>query len=352
MTDKKKLRKLQTLHELFPDFTTPEQLEELDRLERKTKKAKKAGLAEKIILPDEKEIILPDDFDIKALMAQAEDPLTGTMRNLRIDDRDLKHAKNYWDYSANIIGKDANMPWAKQMWTGLMLHGEVCTYCTKSKYLEVNNIPKDLNSHEFPKLMTLLEHGVCPKCGRHKWDLIKNHNLMNYLELVNVLGQRSGKSSSSAGGYAPYDAHCWMKFPNLPTLAPESMQASTELTTTFVSLNMSKAIGVMWTPFKRHIEASKWWCLSEGTQITMADGTSRPIEKVNPGDTVKTFEGQQEVAHRFNNGVQDCYKLTLEDGKSLEGTKEHQVQCLGPDGESLVWKQIGELTADDFVVVT
>lgn len=260
MTDaKKKLRKLQTLHELFPDFTTPEQLEELDRLERKTKKAQKEGRSEKIILPDEKEIILPDDFDIKELMAQAEDPLTGTMRNLRIDDRDLKHAKNYWDYSANIIGKDANMPWAKQMWTGLMLHGEVCTYCTKSKYLDVKNIPKDLNSHEFPKLMTLLEHGVCPKCGRHKWDLIKNHNLMNYLELVNVLGQRSGKSSSSAGGYAPYDAHCWMKFPNLPALVPESMQASTELTTTFVSLNMGKAIGVMWTPFKRHIEASRWW---------------------------------------------------------------------------------------------
>lgn len=260
MTDvKKKLRKLQTLHELFPDFTTPEQLEELDRLEQKTKKAKKEGRASTIILPDEKEIILPDDFDIKELMAQAEDPLTGTMRNLRIDDRDLKHAKNYWDYSANIIGKDANMPWAKQMWTGLMLHGEVCTYCTKSKYLEVSNIPKDLNSHEFPKLMVLLEHGVCPKCGRHKWDLIKNHNLMNYLELVNVLGQRSGKSSSSAGGYAPYDAHCWMKFPNLPALVPESMQASTELTTTFVSLNMGKAIGVMWTPFKRHIEASRWW---------------------------------------------------------------------------------------------
>lgn len=260
MTDvKKKLRKLQTLHELFPDFTTPEQLEELDRLERKTKKAQKAGRAETIILPDEKEIILPEDFDIKALMAQAEDPLTGTMRNLRIDDRDLKHAKNYWDYSANIIGKDANMPWAKQMWTGLMLHGEVCTYCTKPKYLEVSNVPKDLNSHEFPKLMTLLEHGVCPKCGRHKWDLIKNYNMMNYLELVNVLGQRSGKSSSSAGGYAPYDAHCWMKFPNLPALVPESMQASTELTTTFVSLNMGKAVGVMWTPFKRHIEGSRWW---------------------------------------------------------------------------------------------
>lgn len=257
--EKKRLKKLQTFSELFPDFTTPEQREELDRLQQRTDKAVKSGRSETLILPDDKEIIVPDDFDIKALMAQAEDPLTGTMRNLRIDDRDLKHAKNYWDYSANIIGKDANMPWARQMWTGLMLHSEICTACTKPKYLTIDGVPKNVDPHEFPKFMTLLDHGVCPKCGRHKWDLMKNHNMMNYLELVNVLGQRSGKSSSSAGGYAPYHAHCWMKFPSLPALAPKSMQASTELTTSFVSLSLSKAIGVMWVPFKRHIEGSRWW---------------------------------------------------------------------------------------------
>ena len=267
MKDKSKssLKRLQTFSELFPDFTTPEQLEELDRLERKTKKQRAEGRSETLILtPNETggagvEIEIPDDFDIKALMAQAEDPITGMMRNLRIDDRDLRHAKNYWDYSANIVGKDANMPWAKQMWTGLMLFGEVCTACTKPSRLEIANIPKTLNSMEFPKYFKILEHGVCPKCGRHKWDLIKNHGMRNYLELVNVLGQRSGKSSSSAGGYFPYMAHQYMKFPNLPQLAPQSMQASTELTMTFVSLNMSKSVGVMWVPFKRHIEGSTWW---------------------------------------------------------------------------------------------
>ena len=257
---KKKLKKLQTFSELFPDLTTDAQREELDRLERKTRKSVKDGTSEKVILHDDTEIIMPADFDIKALMAQAEDPLTGTMRNLKIDDRDLAHAKNYWDYSANIIGRDANMPWAKQMWTGLILNGEICTACTKTKYLEsADALPKDLDTLEFPKLITLLEHGICPKCGRHKWDLIKNHNLRNYLEMVNVWGQRSGKSSSAFGGFSPYLAHQYMKFPNLPTLAPKSMQASTELTMSFVSLTTSKAVGVMWVPFKKHIEASRWW---------------------------------------------------------------------------------------------
>jgi hypothetical protein len=257
--DKKRLRKLQTFSELFPDFTTDAQREELDRLAKRTKRSVEAGTAETIILPDDKEIILPEDFDIKALMAQAEDPLTGTMRNLKIDDRDLPHAKNYWDYSANIVGRDANMPWAKQMWTGLMLNSEVCTACTKAKWLDPNNIVKDMDPMDFPRKMALLEHGVCPHCGRHKWDLIKNHNLRLYLEMVNVWGQRSGKSSSAFGGFMPYTAHQYMKFPSLPTLAPKSMQASTELTISFVSLTMGKAIGVMWIPFKKHIEASKWW---------------------------------------------------------------------------------------------
>ena len=61
----KEIKKLQTFAELFPDFTTDEQREELDKWERKTKKAVKEGTASTIILPDEKEIILPDDFDIK-----------------------------------------------------------------------------------------------------------------------------------------------------------------------------------------------------------------------------------------------------------------------------------------------
>lgn len=259
----KERKRILLMHELFPDFTTDTQRQMIDDWESTTRKKKRANPQDESIehveLPDGTFVDLPDDFDIRALMAQAEDPLTGTMRNLRIDDRDLPHAKNYWDYSANIIGRDANMPWAKQMWVGLMTSGEICTACTKPRYLDPMNIPKDFNSMEFPKLVTILEHGVCPKCKRHKWDLIKNHGLKNYLEVTNVWGQRSGKSSSAFGGTSPYLAHLYMKFPNLPTLAPQSMQASTELTASFVSLTTGKAIGVMWVPFKKHIEGSKWW---------------------------------------------------------------------------------------------
>lgn len=261
----KKIKKQILLNELFPEFATPESLEMISKWEAKNRtkvvKGKEVPIKEsRIILPGDQEIIMPEDFDIKALMDSAEDPVTGAVRNLKIDDRDLPHAKNFYDYSYRIIGKDANPPWARQMWTGLMACGEVCTHCTKRKYIEdITNIPKKMDSEYITDVMTLLEYGICPKCKRHKWDLIKNYNLHDYIQLVGVLGQRSGKSSSSSGGIASYLAHCYFKFPDLATMSPKDMQASTELTATFVSLTFAKAQSVMWTPFKRMIEESKWF---------------------------------------------------------------------------------------------
>ncbi len=246
------------INELFPEFTSDRDLALIDKWSRK--KNEDGSTAESlIVLPNNREIMLPDDFDVRELMNSAEDPVTGTLRSLKVDDRDLAWAKNYYDYSYKIIGRDANPPWARQMWTGVMLFGEVCTACTKSKYLDIHNIPKDFDSEFMPEILTLLEHGVCPKCKRHKWDLIKNHNLCDYQQLVNVLGQRSGKSSSAAGGYATYMTHQYLKFPDLGSLAKSDMQASTQLTGTFVSLSLSKAVGVLWTPYVKMIEASTWF---------------------------------------------------------------------------------------------
>jgi len=199
-----------------------------------------------------------DDFDIIKHMQHAEDPVTGTLRDLKIDDGDMKRAKNYYDFSFNILGKDVHPPWSRQLWIGSMLFGEVCPCCSNKKWLDVNNVPKDYAAKEMPEHLVFLEYGVCPKCKRTKYDLIKNHNLKNYLQLDNVLGQRSGKSSSAGGGYAPYIAHRYLTFPNLATMS-KSMQASTELTMTFVSLNFNKAVGVLWTPFRKTIENSSWF---------------------------------------------------------------------------------------------
>lgn len=212
-------------------------------------------------LPSGRIRVVDDDFDIVKLMAEAKDPDTGLLRDLKINDKDLPSASSYYDYAFSIIGKDDHPPWMVQMWTGLMLFGEVCPVCSDRRWLNlewfIEHVPRDRPSIDIKEGIQPLVHGKCPKCKRFKWDLIKNHGLRNYLELVNVLGQRSGKSSS-AGHMASYHTHRMLKFPRLADLTNQ-MRRSTELTSTFVSLTYAKAVGVLWTPYIKLIDNSSWF---------------------------------------------------------------------------------------------
>lgn len=132
-----------------------------------------------------------EQFDIRRLMDEAHDPLTGTLRDLRIDDRDLPTAKNYFDFCHNYLS--GNVPWSRQMWSMLKFFGEICPHpkCSDRRWLtNVLNIPKDFPTKDLPERLTFLEHGVCPKCKRNKRQLIKHERMMNYKEAVFVWGQR------------------------------------------------------------------------------------------------------------------------------------------------------------------
>jgi hypothetical protein len=211
-----------------------------------------------IIVPETK---YGDDFDIVGLMNEARDPDTGLLRDLKIDDRDLAHASSFYDYAFTIIGEDAHPPWMVQMWTGLLLFSEVCPVCSDKRWLDlewfIEHVDKSMPSKDVKQGLKILKHGVCPKCKRTKHDLIVNHGMHNYTELVNVLGQRSGKSSS-ASLYASYHTHRMLKFPRLADHT-KAMQKSTELTGTFVSLTFAKALGLLWTPFINIINESRWY---------------------------------------------------------------------------------------------
>lgn len=197
------------------------------------------------------------DFDIRKLMSEAEDPLTGTLRDLKIDDRDLPTAKNYYDYVFNLAGPDRNPPWARQMWASLKFFGEICPKCSNKKWRHVENVPKDYNTKDMLEHLVLLEHGICPKCKRTKRQLVRKERIFNYQEAVLVWGQRSGKSTTVAG-MSDYHLHRFLKFPRFHTLT-KKMSAATPLTFTFVSLTYGKAVSVLWEPFLGMVEGSKWF---------------------------------------------------------------------------------------------
>lgn len=250
--------------EMFPMLLSTEQQEEIQR--RRIKKAKKTK--EKVHEVRDDEYIIKgggfdsngnivDDFDIKRYMMEAEDEETGLLHDLKIDTRDLPRAKNFFDFCLTMFGPNTKHPYPLQAWIGAFLFGEVCPCCSNPKWLDIENVPKDFPFRNMQEHLVLLERGKCPKCKRNKWDLIQNYGLKRYQQLVNVLGQRSGKSLSAAM-YAAYHFHRFLTFPPLASIT-NSMQASTELTFTFVSLTYEKAKGVLWVPFREIVDDSIWF---------------------------------------------------------------------------------------------
>lgn len=188
--------------QLFPDLLTDDQMQAIH--DRRLKKAKKSGIkisSKTFVDIKDDDYILPNggfddngrpvaDFDIQKYMYDMEDPETGTIHDLKIDLRDLPLSKNYYDFAFNHSGRKVNPPWSRQLWIGAMLFGEVCPVCSDKPWLDIHNVPKDYPSIDLPNHLRFLEKGKCPKCKRTKWDLIQNHGLNNYIQLVNVLGQR------------------------------------------------------------------------------------------------------------------------------------------------------------------
>lgn len=121
-------------------------------------------------------------------MEEAIDPLTGTLRDLRIDDRDLPLAKNFFEFSTKFCA--ANPPWARQMLLYTNLFGEWCPTCTNPKFLDLLNVPVDFPTEDLPGDISFLEYGKCPKCGTRKSQLVRDGRMRLYQELVLVWGQR------------------------------------------------------------------------------------------------------------------------------------------------------------------
>jgi aconitase A len=95
-------------------------------------------------------------------------------------------------------------------------------------------------------------------------------------------------------------------------------------------------------------------CIAEGTPVLQADGTARSIESfAENGGTMlfaPTMDGKLGIAaqtERMNQGVRDCVKLVLQDGRELVCTPDHKILCA--DGN---WVRADQLDlAKDRVVV-
>ena len=225
----------------------------------KKKKIKSAGPVEIAMGPADaslEEDPLKDDFVWEA-MQKAYDPLTNTVRDLKIDDSALPRAKNYYHFCSKVAGTAIKLPFSRQLWIATHLYGEYCPRCTHKNFGNINKIPVDMDSTDLVDNITLLENGRCPKCKASKAKLVINKELLDYNQLVMVAGQRAGKSALTST-MAAYHLHLMLKAPRLSTIC-RGIQDFTPLTGTFVALSQTRSIKLLWNPFAQIVEASSWF---------------------------------------------------------------------------------------------
>ena len=207
--------------------------------------------------PDFDEQDVGGNFILDA-MRNSYDPETNTVRDLKVDDRDLPRANNYWDFCTEVSGKSLKPPFARQLWVASLLLAEYCPRCTKKKWVQdINDIPVDMDPADLARRMVLLHAGRCPKCSASKAEMVMSGEMVGYNQLVMAVGQRGGKSSFTATVLANH-LHVLLKAPRLSTIC-RGIQDFTPMTFTFVGLTAGRAIRLLWNPFVEIIKANDWF---------------------------------------------------------------------------------------------
>ena len=109
--------------------------------------------------------------------------------DLRIDDRDLKEFPNFYEWCFSKDGGN-QAPFAKQLALATHLMAEYCPRCSHKAFRNIHKIPVNFPAKDFPDKVQFLYHGVCPKCGARKSELVKSGELNAYVELDVCAGQR------------------------------------------------------------------------------------------------------------------------------------------------------------------
>lgn len=179
-------------------------------------------------------------------------------KDLKVDDGHIPTMKNFYEFCFNKEWGFKNIrPFARQLWIGLKLFCEICPKCTKRKYFEkVTSIRVNYDPIKITKKLTLLEHGICPKCGARKSELVRKGKIKLYNELAHISGQRSGKSIATSF-YITYLVHQILKLQKPAELflgVPNQF-----LVGTVVAPNFKDCITLLWRPILDAMADSPWF---------------------------------------------------------------------------------------------
>jgi hypothetical protein len=128
-------------------------------------------------------------LDMERIVAEVLSSGARVAPDLRIDDRDLKEFPNFYEWCFSKDGGN-QAPFAKQLALATHLMAEWCPRCSHKAFRNIHKIPVNFPAKDFPDKVQFLHHGVCPKCGARKSELVKSGELNAYVELDVCAGQR------------------------------------------------------------------------------------------------------------------------------------------------------------------
>ena len=86
-------------------------------------------------------------------------------------------------------------------------------------------------------------------------------------------------------------------------------------------------------------------CLSPTTVVETPDGL-KTLDEVEIGDKVMSPDGYVDVVNKYDNGVKELYEITLESGKTIQCTLDHEFLC--SDGKK---HRLEEIIALDLLIM-
>lgn len=201
---------------------------------------------------------IEQEIDIARTIREVVDSKILVPRDTKIDDSGIPVAKNVYEWCTNDRFSMINgeRPYIEQLVWGIVAYNEHCPNCSDVEYLYFDHAPSD-SYNKFERKVALLEHGVCPHCGWGRSKLVKKGRMNFIQELAVCAGQRSGKSLSIAGYFAPYLTHRLLKLQN-PN-AFYGLKTGTMLHCTFVALTYAQAKDTLWQNYYATLTESSWF---------------------------------------------------------------------------------------------
>lgn len=132
---------------------------------------------------------LSTDIDIQALIDQAIEERSLASKDLKFDDSSMPRAKNFLDWCTGKQFLNAD-PYLEQALIGIRLFAEYCPHCSDVEWMHIDNHEPQEGLEGLRQHVVCLEDGVCPKCGRHRADMLAKKELKFYNELAVNAGQR------------------------------------------------------------------------------------------------------------------------------------------------------------------